>query len=161
MGQFQNTKSEMCNKNCFIFLLLLPLISSRAQVNFDTTSEDDFEGSGPTGSTDSFKSNGTAGCSVATSESTGLRQYIYIMREKLQPSKTTTSCKTQDSGCNALQCCFSEASTSVRPGFAGTCILNDWVLPVAGGLVLALFFSFCLCCCCCCCSRKKKQEYDL
>eukprot|EP00090_Calanus_glacialis_P025604 TRINITY_DN40086_c0_g1_i1.p1 TRINITY_DN40086_c0_g1~~TRINITY_DN40086_c0_g1_i1.p1 ORF type:complete len:150 (-),score=24.32 TRINITY_DN40086_c0_g1_i1:76-504(-) len=142
----------MWHENGLILLLLLPLISS--QINFEDTQNN-------TTVTSSSKGNETAGCSVATSESGGLGQYIFTLRELIQPTKTTQSCKTQESICNPLQCCFSEHSTSSRPGYNGTCILNDWVLPLAGGLVLALFFSLCLCCCCYCCSRKKKQEYDL
>merc|ERR1712083_66754 len=162
--QFLNVNSKMWCKCCLIFLLFLPFISP--QTNFPNDNDTN-EGSGFADAditlTASSKGNVTAGCSVATSESTGLWQYIYTLRETIQPNRTTKACKTvDDTSCQALQCCFSQSSTSVRPGVTGTCILHDWVLPLAAGLVLALVFSVCLCCCCYCCSAKRKSDdYEL
>merc|ERR1712013_436053 len=172
--QFLIVRSKMWCKCCLIFLLLLPFISPQTNFPGDNNKENDNDNTNnnDTGSgfqnadislAASSKGNVTAGCSVATSESTGLYHYIYTLRESIQPNRTTMACKTvDDSACQALQCCFSQSSTSVRPGVTGSCILHDWVLPVAGGLVLALLFSVCLCCCCYCCSaRKRSDDYEL
>eukprot|EP00092_Neocalanus_flemingeri_P034694 GFUD01037749.1.p1 GENE.GFUD01037749.1~~GFUD01037749.1.p1 ORF type:complete len:172 (+),score=27.77 GFUD01037749.1:47-517(+) len=153
-------KSVLLNLPFFLLLIVCqPILSDESAVNFEPK---DAEGSGISDFTVAQDRNGTSGsCSVATSSSTGLMEYIYTLREMIQPNRTTTGCNTQESDCILVQCCFSEADTSVRPGYKGQCILTDWVLPLSGGLVLALFLALCLCLCCCCCSRKKKQEYDL
>merc|ERR1719219_1716483 len=98
-------------------------------------------------------------CQVATEDSEGVFKILYKMREIIRPSRELqpNNCLKTATSCSFLECCSSDDPKEAK----GKCILKDWVIPSAAGLVTALLLALLICCCCCCCCKKRNKDYSL